>query len=108
MPPVDAACLVPEVGAVVSLIEHLVLGELVDSARSARSLCFVSAEPVGSGDGWTESRQRLHAQLAERSDLRSWAVMPAPRRLSSARMTPLVHRSAFSTRTMIRPLDWRL
>jgi hypothetical protein len=29
--------------------------------------CFVSAGPVGSGDGWTESRRRLHAWLAERS-----------------------------------------
>jgi hypothetical protein len=43
-------------------------GSWCDSA-DLRSLCSVSAWPAGSGDGWTESRQKLHAQLAERSDL---------------------------------------
>jgi WD40 repeat protein len=40
------------------------------AARDAPGLVTsraVSAGPVGSGDGWTESRRRLHAWLAERS-----------------------------------------
>jgi hypothetical protein len=63
--------------------------------RDLRSLCFVSAEPVGSGDGWTESRQRLHAQLAERSDLLADYYASAIYFLSTpqvpARMSHLAH-----------------
>jgi hypothetical protein len=63
--------------------------------RDLRSLRFVSAGPAGSGDGWTESRQRLHAQLAERSDLLAEYYASAIYFLSTpqvpARMSHLAH-----------------
>ena len=59
------------------------------------SWCFVSTGQAGSGDGWTEPRLKLHAQLAERNALLAEYYASAIFFLSApeapARMSHLAH-----------------